>query len=46
MTEIGFCAFRDCAGLTQVTIPESVMKIDVFAFYKCVSLTNVTIPLA
>ena len=45
VTEIGFCAFRDCAGLTQVTIPESVMKIDVFAFYKCVSLTNVTIPI-
>ena len=44
VTNIGSGAFRDCTGLTSVTIPNSVTSIGDYAFYRCASLTSVTIP--
>lgn len=37
-------AFRDCSGLTSVTIPNSVTKIGTYAFNNCTGLTSVAIP--
>ena len=37
-------AFRDCSGLTSVTIPDSVTSIGDDAFRDCSGLTSVTIP--
>ena len=41
---IGKDAFRDCSGLTSVTIPNSVTSIGDKAFSDCTGLTSVTIP--
>jgi len=43
VTEIGNDAFRDCGGLTSVTIPNSVTSIRWSAFSRCSSLTSVHI---
>ena len=40
---IGGSAFSDCSGLTSVTIPDSVTRVESFAFYSCSGLTNITI---
>ena len=37
-------AFRDCSGLTSVTIPNSVKIIGLWAFEDCSGLTSITIP--
>lgn len=37
-------SFKDCSGLTSVTIPSSVLIIGGWAFKGCVGLTTITIP--
>ncbi len=44
VTSIGYVAFADCPGLTDVTIPGSVTSIDDGAFLYCPRLTSITIP--
>ena len=44
VTSIGGGAFRDCSGLTSITIPNGVTSIGNVAFYYCSSLTSITIP--
>ena len=44
VTNIGYSAFMDCTGLTNITIPLSVTSIDIYAFYGCSGLTNITFP--
>ena len=44
VTSIGNSAFRECTGLTSVTIPNSVTSIGNQAFQNCTGLTSVTIP--
>ena len=44
VTSIGYAAFRDCSGLTSVTIGNSVTSIGDDAFRYCSGLTSVTIP--
>ncbi|MDE7377289.1 MAG: leucine-rich repeat domain-containing protein, partial [Muribaculaceae bacterium] len=40
---IGECSFKNCNGLTSVTIPSSVKSIGDYAFYGC-SLSSIDIP--
>ena len=44
VTSIGERAFRNCTGLTSITIPNSVTSIGASAFSGCSSLENITIP--
>ena len=44
VTAIGSSAFRNCTGLTTVTIPKSVTSIGDYAFQNCSGLTSLTIP--
>ncbi len=41
---IGYCAFRDCKKLAEVTIPNSVTSISDSAFADCLSLTSIVLP--
>ena len=43
VTSIGNSAFRDCSGLTSITIPNSVTSIGDNAFFMCGGLTTVHI---
>ena len=43
VTEIKYCAFYGCKGLTSITIPNSVTSIGDKAFYGCRGLTEVNI---
>ena len=36
VTSIGYSAFSNCSGLTEVTIPNSVTSIDISAFSNCI----------
>ena len=42
--KLGVYAFRDCSGLTSLTIPSSVTSIGRAAFLGCSGLTSLTIP--
>ena len=44
VTSIGAWAFKDCKGLTSITIPNSVTSIGSNAFDFCTRLTSITIP--
>ena len=44
VTGIGNHAFRNCDGLTGVSIPNTVKTIGNFAFYDCPGLTVINIP--
>ena len=44
VTSIGTSAFKNCSGLTSVTILEGVTSIGDGAFWGCSDLTSVTIP--
>ena len=44
VTSIGESAFRNCTGLTSISIPNSVTSIGGYAFLRCNGLTSVTIP--
>ena len=44
VTIIGSYAFRNCSGLTSITIPNSVTTIQYYAFLNCSGLTSITIP--
>ena len=44
VTGIGNSAFRNCDGLSGVSIPNTVTKIGNFAFYNCPDLTAISIP--
>ncbi len=39
---IEFYAFRNCTGLTSITIPDSITDIGKYAFKGCTDLTSVT----
>ena len=43
VTSIGGDAFRDCTGLTSITIPNSVTSIGTWAFVYCTGLTSITL---
>ena len=44
VTSIGDEAFKNCRGLTSITIPNSVTSIGDEAFIYCSGLTSITIP--
>lgn len=44
VTSIGRLAFYKCAGITSVTLPNSVTSINYSAFEDCVMLPSITIP--
>ena len=44
VTSLGASCFKDCSGLTSITIPSSVTSLGDYCFYGCWSLTSITIP--
>jgi hypothetical protein len=44
VTSIGVVAFRNCASITSVTIPNTVVSIEGHAFHTCTNLASITIP--
>lgn len=44
VTAFGERCFRDCSGLTSITIPSSVTSLGVLCFGDCRGLTSITIP--
>ena len=46
ITKIGAWAFKDCTGITSVSVPSGVTVIDTGAFYGCSSLNKLTVAAA
>ena len=44
VTSLGASCFKDCSGLTSITIPSSVTSLSESCFYGCRGLTSITIP--
>ena len=44
VTEIGIDAFSYCSSLNEVTLPDSLKKIENYAFYYCSKLSEITLP--
>lgn len=44
VTKIGDYAFKNCTGLTTLTIPEGITSIGTYAFSGCSGLTTLTLP--
>ncbi|MBE6536276.1 MAG: leucine-rich repeat domain-containing protein [Ruminococcaceae bacterium] len=44
ITSIESNAFKDCAGLTSITMPNTITSIGYYAFYGCAALKSITIP--
>ena len=44
VTEIDSSTFKDCKGVTSITLPKSLRKIGEYAFYGCAGLTEIVIP--
>ena len=44
VTEIGSSAFRNCSGVTSVTLPEGLTKINANAFQSCSGLQSCNMP--
>ena len=44
VTSLGTSCFKDCSGLTSITIPSSVTSLSNYCFYGCRGLISITIP--
>ena len=44
VTSLSESCFKDCSGLTSITIPSSVTSLSNYCFYGCRGLTSITIP--
>lgn len=44
LTEIGMCAFRNCPSLTEVELPEGLIKLGAQSFVSCKALERVALP--
>ena len=44
VTSLGASCFKDCSGLTSITIPSSVTSLGDHCFSLCSGLTSITIP--
>ena len=44
VTSLGASCFKDCSGLTSITIPSSVTSLGGSCFWNCSGLTSITIP--
>ena len=44
VTSLGDECFKDCSGLTSITIPSSVTSLGDDCFTSCIGLTSITIP--
>ena len=44
VTSIGDYAFRDCTGLTSISLPDGVTRIGSSAFSGCAGLTSISLP--
>ena len=44
VASLGASCFKDCCGLTSITIPSSVTSLGASCFYDCDGLTSITIP--
>ena len=44
VTEVAQAAFKDCTGLTNVELPDTVTSIGAFAFQGCTGLTSIVLP--